>query len=645
MNTRQKELLRILLLHEEGAIQIKDLSEELDCSEKTVRNDLDRLEGFLQNSRANLLRKPGIGISIDIDEAERTEILRSLFSNEQKTAEERLFEMAFQLLTSTKAITLQYWAERYYVPKTAIKKDIDTITYWLQRFDLEIVSKQRIGSQIEGPELKKRNAMAHLSELIPSLSNEKNMVLDLFFSYEILVVKEALKSLQEKYSIGFTDEALDSLLVHALIMVKRIRQKSPVFVQASERETVLKRKEYHYASWFFDQLEEAFGLTFPEAERIYFTWHLISGKRAEESEQALQYDQESKEVVLQLVRKMEKLTLFPFEEDPILQNGLAVHMHSVINRIKYGFPITNPLLSNIKKMYPYMFSMVILALEEMKDKFGFDIPEDEAAYIVLHFQASIERLEGKRKVEKKKALIVCHMGIGMSHLLEAKIQQQYQDIDIVACIGKAEITDALKDHQADFIISTVPLEKADMEYIQISPLFGQEDKNNLSRFVDKLKMNRSVQQKQSIFSSFIAPELVFFDIEKEHRYQVVEMLAIALFNKGYVKKEFIHSAVNRERNSATAIGGGIAIPHGDPAMIQKTVLAAAIMKEPIEWGNEQVSLVFMLAISKEKQGEIRNIIGRIAALSESPMVVHELIDAKNYKDFIKVLEEMHSNKY
>lgn len=122
MNNRQRELLRILLLHEEGAVQIKDLSDELDCSEKTVRNDLDRMEEFLQDSRASLLRKPGIGISIEIDEAERTKILRSLFSNEQKTAEERLFEMAFQLLTSTKAITLQYWADRYYVPKPTIKK-------------------------------------------------------------------------------------------------------------------------------------------------------------------------------------------------------------------------------------------------------------------------------------------------------------------------------------------------------------------------------------------------------------------------------------------------------------------------------------------------------------------------------------------
>ena len=117
------------------------------------------------------------------------------------------------------------------------------------------------------------------------------------------------------------------------------------------------------------------------------------------------------------------------------------------------------------------------------------------------------------------------------------------------------------------------------------------------------------------------------------------MLATALYKNGYVSKEYIHSAVNRERKSATAIGGGISIPHGNPSMTKKSAVAAAIMKEPIEWENEQVSLVFMLAISKEDHGEIRGIIGKISSLSESPMVVHELTASKKYDTLLKVFAD------
>ncbi|WP_262380783.1 BglG family transcription antiterminator [Bacillus infantis] len=639
MTNRQKELLRILLLHEEGALQIKDLSGQLGCVEKTVRNDLDRIEDYLgQYEGTSLIRKPGVGISIEIDEAARSEILQSLFSEDSKTMEERLFEMAFQLLTSGKAITLKFWAERYFVPNASIKKDLEIIAQWLERFDLLLVSRQRLGHLIEGTELNKRNALAHLSGLIPSGGIGRNPVLDLFQPYEIDMVRKALKEIQTHESIRFTDEALDSLVVHALIMIKRTRQRAPVFVEPAEMEKIASRKEYEYAAAFFTRLADSFQLAFPEAEIVYYTWHFISAKRSEEAESVLIQDEKAEHVVQLLIERMEKLTLFPFGNDHILANGLAVHMHSVISRIHYGFPITNPLLANIKRMYPYMFSMVILALDDIKERFHISIPEDEAAYIVLHFQASIERLEGKRNIEKKRAIIVCHMGIGMSHLLEAKIEQQYAAIEIAACIGKAEVAEALEAHKPDFIISTVPLEKAGTGYIQISPLFGQEDKERLSQFVDNLHTGKTGSREES-FADLMEEDLIFLHVKKEHRYEVVEMLAMALYQKGYAAKEFIHSTVNRERNSATAIGGGISIPHGDPSMISRTAIAAAILDKPLEWGSEKVSLVFLLAVAKENQRDIRRIIGKIASLSESPAAVHELVSAGNAAEFLKMLKQ------
>ncbi|MEH7548621.1 BglG family transcription antiterminator [Neobacillus vireti] len=640
MNHRQKELLRILLVEEEGVWHIKDLSERLDCAEKTVRNDLDRLKEHLRAyPSAKLIRKPGFGISVECDEEERSEILRDLLSSEPKTNEERLFEIAFQLLTSSQAITLQFFADRYFVPKAMIKKDIEAITTWLGRFGLELVSKPRVGNIIQGQELQKRNALAHLSELISSLSQDKNVVLDLFLAYEISIVKKALGDMKERFSIAITDSAVESLLVHALIMVKRTRQRSPVFVKNSEKEMAHERKEYEYTTWLFDILESSFGLPFPEEERVYFTWHLISSKRTEEGmNETLQVDEAITEIVSAAIRKMSKLTMVPYETDTILGSGLTVHMQAVFNRITFGFPITNPLLSNIKKMYPYMFNMVMIMIEDIKSEFQLEIPEDEAAYLVLHFQASVERLEKKRET-KKKALIVCHMGIGMSHLLEAKIEQQYQDIDIIACIGKADVLEYLNNQQIDFIISTVPLEKVKTDHIVISPLFGQEDKKKLSQFVEGLKQKQDKFSEPSVISKFLAEELLFFDVKKVHRYEVVEMLADALFQKGYVSKEYIHSAVNRERNSATAIGGGIAIPHGNPSLVQRSAIATAILKERLEWGRERVSLVFMLAIAKEDHSEIRGIIGKIASLSETPLVVHVLTAVSDYQEFINIIEK------
>ncbi|MER2060317.1 MAG: PRD domain-containing protein, partial [Niallia sp.] len=481
--------------------------------------------------------------------------------------------------------------------------------------------------------------LAHLPQLISSVSIEKNYVLDLFLPYEISTVKRALHKLQGQFEIKFMDEAFDSLVVHALIMVKRTRQKSPITIIEEEKAYIAVYKEFKYASLFFEQLEESFSMKFPENERIYFTWHLISGKRVDDGEEHFYFQNKVLlSIIHDITKRLDELTAYPFEKESILTKGLAVHMYSVINRLKYGFLICNLLLSDIKKMYPYMFNMVIFALEEVKRAYDLDVPEEEAAFLVLHFQASIERIEGS-KGKKKNSLIVCHLGVGISHLLEAKIKQHYSDIHILACIGKASIDEFLKNNKIDFIISTVSLHEIPIPYIVISPLLEGKDKEKLNQFVQRIeerKEKSSEDRKQ--LSKLIRGDMVHMGIEMEHPYEVIEMLGNTLYQKGLIQKEFIQSALNRERKSATAIGGNIAIPHGDPKMVSQSAIAVAILKEPIRWGSEYASVIFLLAISKEDQNLNRSVVGQIAAYSEDSEFstgIAVLKDIKGVLDFIK----------
>ncbi|MDC3411961.1 BglG family transcription antiterminator [Aquibacillus sp. 3ASR75-11] len=638
MNDRQKVLLRLLLLKNKKTINIQDLSNQLGCSEKTVRNDLNQVEGLLVDyPSARLKRKPGVGILFDIDEIDRSALSDWLYSNEPKTSADRFVEIAYQLLVSDKPITLKMLAERYYVPKGAIKKDMETIGEWLKGYYLDLESKPRLGNVVIGTELNKRSALAHLSELTSSITQDKNDVLDLFLPYEITTVQKVLIELQHRYSIAFTDGAVESLLVHALIMMKRTRQKSSIQIPETEKETINRYKEYEYASYFFEQLESIFRITFPEDERIYFTWHLISSKKMEDSDQeTFLKDAFLQEVVTEIIARLEKLTLVTFEEDTVLLRGLTVHVHSVINRIKYGFPITNPLLTDIKKMYPYMFNMVMLAVSEINEMYKLEIPEDEAAYLVLHFQASIERLEDNRR-KQKKTLIVCHMGVGTSHLLEAKIKQHYQDIQVVACIGKAEVHDVLKKNPVDFIITTVPLEKIQIPHVVISPLLEVKDKEKLHYFMEELEYKNEENQKKKDLVPLIRGDLVNFDVAFEHPFEVVEMLGNILFNKGFINETFTSNALARERESSTSIGGGIAIPHGSPTMVHQSAIAVAVLKEPMEWGSEFVSIVFMLAISNQQQALNRGAVAQIATISSDLSLVQALIDADSVETFLNKL--------
>ncbi|AIM16338.1 hypothetical protein HW35_08715 [Bacillus sp. X1(2014)] len=639
MNERQRELLHILLMEQNEAIQVQELADRLICSEKTIRNDLKQLEEELKDYRSlKIVRKPGLGVHLEINRSERNTLYQLLLSRNQKSEDERTIEIAYQLLNSQKPMTLHQLAAKYYVTKTVIKQDLERISQWLKRFGLEIISKQRLGNLVSGPELNKRSALAHLSDLLPSQTKVGKYVLDLFLPSEIYAVRKVIADLEEKFSISYTDGAKESLLVHALIMMKRTKQKSTVQILPEEKMEVVQRQEFLYGKWFLKKLEEEFHLSFPEDELIYFTWHLISAKRTDVELIALvEKDQLVCTMVEQMIQKVSQLTLVSLNRDTVLQDGLKVHMHSVIHRLKYGLLITNPLLTNIKKMYPYMFSMTVLALDDLEKTYQLRIPEDEAAYIVLHFQAAIERLMKNRNKEKR-VLIVCHYGTGMSYLLSAKLEKYYKGMKIIHALGKEEVKDFLKEHEIDFIISTLPLEKVNVPYVIISPLLNAEDKGKLDAFFKEVDKKESLESK-SVLEDFLHLDFYFPQLNKGHRYEIVEMMGNQLVYAKKVHPKFVHSLLLRERASATAIGGGVAIPHAHPHYVQESTIAVAILKEPIEWGNELVSLVFLLAISEKDKTALRSMMKQISDISNDPNIVEKLVASKDFPAFVQLLRK------
>ncbi|MFG5456490.1 HTH domain-containing protein, partial [Enterococcus faecalis] len=60
MNTRQKDILNLLLSEPDDYLVVQDFADRVKCSEKTIRNDLKTIEDYLnQHSDAQLIRKPG----------------------------------------------------------------------------------------------------------------------------------------------------------------------------------------------------------------------------------------------------------------------------------------------------------------------------------------------------------------------------------------------------------------------------------------------------------------------------------------------------------------------------------------------------------------------------------------------------------
>ncbi|WP_173915465.1 HTH domain-containing protein [Halobacillus sp. Marseille-Q1614] len=245
MNERQSKLFHQMLIHNNEVLQVRDLADQLECSEKTLRNDLKVVEDYLyKNSQASLVRKPGVGISLYVEEAEKARLYQELFQTERKDDQERLVEIAYRMLSEEKPFTLQDLAAAYFITIPQIKKDLEVLNRWLGDFKLEICSKQRLGSTVIGRELAKRNAIAHLPELA---SNTRSDILQLFPEHEVDIVRQGLEKLQDRFLLEFAPGELESLIIHALVMIKRTRQRSTISIKTTDQWTT---EEFKAAGYF-----------------------------------------------------------------------------------------------------------------------------------------------------------------------------------------------------------------------------------------------------------------------------------------------------------------------------------------------------------------------------------------------------------
>ncbi|MGG3587123.1 PTS sugar transporter subunit IIA [Priestia megaterium] len=649
MNTRQKEILYLLLSEPDKYSLVQDFADRVNCSEKTIRNDLKIIEDYLDDcSDAHLTRKPGLGVYLDIEEHEKVRLCNELHTVKEEpkyqSDEERILQIAYDLLMNVQPVTAKEFADQYFLNRSTIKKDLNKIEKWLRRFSLALVSKQRIGLIIEGTEKNKRKALTRILDLInnPSITNQ--FIKKQFLYHEIEFIASELKVLQKRHSLYFTDDTLESLLLHTLMMIRRTKLKQSISISKREITVLQKKKEYKWTYEFLKRLEKFFVIHFSEEEVVYLTLHILGGKvRYPKNDASWDLDIINEEnsvlfkIICHLIYRVSELNALDFDKDQILKNGLKIHLYTTLNRINYDLPVSNPMLNDIKKMYPHMFDIVIDVLGEINQLFDLFIPEEEAAYLTLHFQASIERLDSNRQ-KQKNVIIVCHMGIGMSQLLRTRIERKFHQIYVMDCISKDDLDDYLTKHQdVELVISTTSISGVKIPHLIVSPLLEYTEEKKLEDFIKQF--DEPVRQEKTAFSmlDYTTPFLVSLQDHVEHRYMIIEKLAKVLYEKGYVEKEYAVHAIMREKMSATTIGAGIAIPHANSKFVKQSAVAIATLKEPLNWGTEKVTLVFMLAVKNEEQKMTKQLFQELSFISEQPSFIQKLTTETNIMKFLSYL--------
>ncbi len=656
LDSRKIELLN-LLLNTESSFSVDSLAKSLGVSEKTIRNDLKALDDWLKKfSDIQIIRKPSMGVILQGNpqsiQALRRELeIGSSTNHLSLDQESRKLQIIQFLLENDKVFTMQQLADRFFVSKTTISYDLAEVEAWLNRFGLKLVRKTNFGLKIEGDERSWRTALSKVIDLTRKKQESRLMsekmynVQEWMPQHELTMIESRIRDLEKEMDFRFTDQAIINLMIHLAIAVKRIKLKKKIPMPDHELLKLREKAEYGLAKKLVQSLEAAFSVPFPETEIGYVTLHLLGAKIRYDEESSIEQletllkkiDPQAVMMAKRLIEQVDEVIQQSLSQDQELLVGLAIHFHSALNRLKHELSLTNPIIQEIKQMYRYTFEAVFSVIPAIEKEIGVPIPEDEVGYITLHIQAALVRKEQER-IPPKTALIVCSTGTGTSQLLASKLKQRFPPLTILKAISLFDLKSALNKYHPDVVITTIPLPHTGVLTLEVSPLLTNDDQAKIEALLEQGTVYpTAAKTSYPTLKNALDKQLIYLDVEETNRFQVIDFLAEQLILKGYVKREYKESAMQREWKSSTAIGGGIAIPHGRTEYIQRSAIAVARFKHPIEWGGETVSLVFMLAINLSEREKVQRLFEEMSALVDDANKRSVLREQRTIEAFLEHL--------
>jgi len=517
---REIRLIEVLLRHPEG-LTADDLADRLGVSARTVHRDLQPAGEFLASYDLTLVRQAGRGINVEGPDSARALALEASgkMRSEALTPEERRATLLGMLLGSDDPIKLRALASRSKVSVGTVGRDLDEAEEWLAAFGLSLVRKRGYGVRVVGAEDDRRQAMSGLIlqdlDEAAFLSGQEGSggrpagttdlvsagLMGMIDEGRLRAAKTLTREAVERLPYAIADEAFVSLSVHVALMIERLLRGGEIEMDGDVLERLHGTAEYRNATGLAGAIGEAFRLDVPEEEVAYLTRHLRGTKLRQDDELDRYFEGSDLEIasrVKALIHHVSEQTGVALAGDSSLYTGLLAHIERAIHRLRESMRISNPLLAEMKADYPALFDLVDRGMKKIfvED----EIPEEETAFVAMHFGAALDRGQGNFP---NSVLIICPSGIGSSKILASRLERSFPQIRRLhnASLFDLERLDA-KDF--DLVVSTVPLQIPPESYVQVKPLLSEDEVGKIrdhlrGKLLGGRPVNRAVSESLEVF--------------------------------------------------------------------------------------------------------------------------------------------------
>ncbi|MCD8860031.1 BglG family transcription antiterminator [Staphylococcus gallinarum] len=620
MNKRALETIRLLYNHTNCYVSGAFIAKSLSVSPRTIRNDIKMINGIAATHGFYIESKKSAGYKIDIKDKSKF----NLFINNQylkdellnfNNQESRVHFILSKLLILDNYVKIERLSERMYVSDTTVKKDLKVIRNELDKYELQLISSPYYGLKIEGSEFQKRYAIA-------------NMLLDkpyhnhTFDTDKINDLKEQLIKLINQFQITIPDVKLENLVIHIYIAMFRVENKFMI----ADKDNIFQNFEYydaelkHFFQAIVGLLEQRYDVILPIEEKQYIKAHIAASGIVSKKYELIDR-KEINDLIHQMFNKIQDVFQINLDNELELKKNLTLHLSTSINRYKYKMNIRNPILTEIKKNYPYAFDIALVGGKVIEEAFKIKISESEIGFLALHFQLVLQKAQSV--TEKIRATIVCASGMASSELIKYKLLENFGNA--LTMTDSQQMYELSKEtlKNTDLIIATVPLSREyDVPVITVNTILTQEDILQLNHFINNYDKNENEQL------------IEIFDLKSGINSKETLLTAIEsdLKQLDYIEPNFLKQVYEREAVATTAYGNLIAVPHPVTPQAKQSFIYVIKLDKPIKWETKEVQLIFCLGLKQHTTVDMKPIFKKLSYIINDFNVVLNLISQQNNAD-------------
>lgn len=664
---RSRKLMKILV--ERHRHELAELAYQTSLTKRQLEYTLEKINAILVESDQQLivLENNRITISVDMKDNLLALLMDESYADDYvMNGSERgnyLFLLLFYFVDDY--FSINHFMTEFGVGKTTILTDLRNLNTQLTKEHITIVYSRKEGYQLVGNEFDIRY---HLMKMLIWDSTEHNTM----FIYDYFIEKNGLPSVSQtksaiapflvEYQLSFVENRLKEFVYTLIFLEKRLG----VVTDGAEKfrlPAVVAMKEYQFATRILALTDNH-----DEFSALYLgAW--ILGLSVGNPDSATKDYEIIMELVKRIIMRFEALSGIRFNHQELVINQLYSHLRPAYYRLYFKLPIVNPLHRKIKEEYSELFNIVEEALKPIASIFEHAIPEEEIAFLTMHF-AALSASVKEAKQPQKVALIVCPNGIGSSAIVYTELKTLFPELSF---IGPME-TNAI-DHLVDsydLIFSTVPnirLFYTKKPVYVVSPIMNTAEKYRLISDVYSQLGNLGfqlpsvtsilevVEKHATIFNvaglekelydslipksehtesqvtepalyEIINPELIQLGLKARDWEEAIRVAGAPLLTQGHITREYIDTIVSNTKTDGPymVIAKHIALPHARPIDgVEKLGMSITSLSYPIKFGskeNDPVKYIFCLAATANNR--------HLNAMAE----LVELLDDRHFFDLL-----------